>query len=139
MVMIDIESFLSRKGMNKADLCREIGKDPKSSLLSSYEKGRSNPSFEICFKLLSMGMTVEELFGIEYAKMHFKANSGNVKISEEDLGMAFLRAAELLGYKKPLDNKEYDNGNGTQEGEAGIAEQHHEQVLRGDGGGENPG
>lgn len=137
--MVDIESFLSRKGMSKADLCREIGKDPKSSLLSSYEKGRSNPSFEICFKLLSIGMTVEELFGIEYAKMHFRAPEGKVKISNEDLGMAFLRAAEMLGCKKPIENKEDDNGDGTQEIEAGIAEQHHEQVLRGDGGGENPG
>lgn len=137
--MIDVKSFLFRKGMRKADLYRELGMDPKSSLLSSYEKGRSNPSYEVCDKLLRLGMTVEELYGIEYAKMHFKAPEGNVKISDEDLGMAFLRAAEMLGCKKPIKNKEDDNGDGTQEIEAGIAEQHHEQVLRGDGGGENPG
>ena len=137
--MIDVKSFLYRKGMRKADLYRELGMDPKSSLLSSYEKGRSNPSYEVCDKLLRLGMTVEELYGIEYAKMHFKAPEGNVKISDEDLGMAFLRAAEMLGCKKPIENKEDDNGDGTQEIEAGIAEQHHEQVLRGDGGGENPG
>lgn len=125
--------------MSKADLYRSLGMDPKSSLLSAYEKGRSKPSFEICDKLIRLGMTVEELFGIEYAKMHFMTNNGNIKISNEDLGMAFLRAAEILGCKKPIKNKEDDNGDGTQEIEVGIAEQHHEPILRGDGSGENPG
>ena len=65
--MVVLKSFLSRMNMNKADLCRELDIDPKSSLLSSYEKGRSYPSYEKCKKLLEMGMTVEELFGEEAA------------------------------------------------------------------------
>lgn len=101
--------------MSKADLYRSLGMDPKSSLLSAYEKGRSKPSFEICDKLIRLGMTVEELFGIEYAKMHFMTNNGNIKISNEDLGMAFLRAAEILGCKKNPEDAGIDNGAVTQE------------------------
>ena len=63
---IDIESFLDRMKMTKAELLRRIGEDPKSSILSAYEKGRSYPSFEMCAKLLKAGMKVAELFGIEY-------------------------------------------------------------------------
>lgn len=68
--MIDLKSFLNRSKMTKADLCRKIGLDPKSSLLSSYEKGRSDPSFSVCRQLLLAGMTVEELFGIDYKSLH---------------------------------------------------------------------
>lgn len=65
--MVGLKSFLNRLNMTKADLCRELDIDPKSSLLSSYEKGRTYPSYEKCKKLLEMGMTVEELFGREAA------------------------------------------------------------------------
>ncbi|MBO7324956.1 MAG: helix-turn-helix transcriptional regulator [Bacteroidales bacterium] len=68
--MIDLKSFLKREKMTKAALCRKIGIDPKSSLLSAYEKGRSCPSYDVCVKLLEAGMMVEELFGVEYKKMH---------------------------------------------------------------------
>ena len=60
---MDIKSFLIRKGMTKAELCRKLGIDPKSSLVTSYEKGRSNPSFEICEKIIPLGITAQELFG----------------------------------------------------------------------------
>lgn len=66
--MVKIESFLNRKGMSKADLCRAFNIDSKSSIFSSYEKGRAYPSYETCLKLLEMGMTVEELFGISEAE-----------------------------------------------------------------------
>ena len=62
-----MKSYLNRTGFSKADLCRKLGLDAKSSLLSSYEKGRSDPSYDMCVKLLQLGMTVEELFGKECA------------------------------------------------------------------------
>ena len=40
-----------------------LGLDPKSSLISAYQSGRSNPSYEICSKLLLCGMSPKELFG----------------------------------------------------------------------------
>ena len=65
-MVIDLKSYLNRTGFSKADLCRKLGLDAKSSLLSSYEKGRSDPSYDMCVKLLQLGMTVEELFGKPY-------------------------------------------------------------------------
>lgn len=62
---MDIESFLNRTNRSKADLLRELGRDPKSSLINSYIKSRSNPSFEIAVKLLLLGMSPLELFGPE--------------------------------------------------------------------------
>lgn len=44
---------------------RELGLDPKSSLISSYEAGRANPSFDMVLKLLRLGMYPVELFGEE--------------------------------------------------------------------------
>lgn len=45
-----------------------MGLKPKSNTLSLYDKGKSNPPYEMCKKLLELGMTVEELFGTEIAK-----------------------------------------------------------------------
>lgn len=59
--MVDIKSFIERKGMRKADLCRALGMDSTSSLMSSYEKGRSDPSYDKCEKLIRLGITVQEL------------------------------------------------------------------------------
>ena len=67
--MIDVKSFIKRKGVSKADLCRELEIDPKSSLMSSYEKGRSNPSYEKCEKLIRFGISAKELFGEELGGM----------------------------------------------------------------------
>lgn len=62
---MDVTSFLNRTNLSKADLLRKIGKDPKSSLISAYENGTSNPSFDVALKLLKAGMTPRELFGEE--------------------------------------------------------------------------
>jgi len=60
---MDFDGFLERTNKSKADLLREIGLDPKSSLLSAYIAGLSMPSYDMCIKLLQCGMTIEELFG----------------------------------------------------------------------------
>lgn len=66
--MVKIDTYLRRTGMTKSALLRLIGEDPKSSILSAYEAGRSNPSYEKCVKLLMSGMTIDELFGDEIAQ-----------------------------------------------------------------------
>lgn len=65
--MADISSFTTALGISKAELCRRLGLDSKSNTLSLYDKGKSNPPYEMCKKLLELGMTVEELFGPEIA------------------------------------------------------------------------
>lgn len=62
---MDVKSFLDRTHITKADLLRKLGKDPKSSLISAYQSGTSNPSIEIAVKLIKLGMTPLELFGEE--------------------------------------------------------------------------
>ena len=76
--MVDIKSFIERKGMRKADLCRALGMDSTSSLMSSYEKGRSDPSYDKCEKLIRLGITVQELFGEELGNLLLE-NSLQVK------------------------------------------------------------
>ena len=63
-----IEEFLTRKWLTKADFLRILGEDPKSSILSSYAKGRSGPSFEMLQKMMLNGMYIDEAFDDDVAK-----------------------------------------------------------------------
>lgn len=65
--MIDVDSFKDRLGITKSELARRLGLDSKSNTLSLYAKGKSFPTYEMCCKLLDMGMTIEELFGPDIA------------------------------------------------------------------------
>jgi len=48
-------------------MAAELGcKNP--SVYSLWESGRNDPSFKVVQKLLEMGATVEELFGVPYGK-----------------------------------------------------------------------
>ena len=91
---MDILSFLERKKIRQADLSRMLDTTPGN--VNRWVKGDGVPSWEICRKLLLLGMTVEELFGVEYSKMHI-GEGGRVTLTDDDLSRAFLRAAELLG------------------------------------------
>ena len=48
--------------MSQADLSRELDTSPGN--VNRWVKGEGVPSYELCKKLLLIGMTVEELFGI---------------------------------------------------------------------------
>jgi transcriptional regulator with XRE-family HTH domain len=107
--MMDIKTFLNRKSLTKAALCRLLGIDPKSSILSSYEKGRSNPSYEICEKLIPLGASAQELFGKELGDMLVSNSTAPAKqstaqngaqITPNDLSWAFGEAMKLLQEKK---------------------------------------
>lgn len=76
---MDVEAFLNRTGRSKADLLRDLGMDPKSSLISSYIKNRSNPSFEVAEKLLKLGMTIKEMFGEEIDTIIRKAYMDEIR------------------------------------------------------------
>ena len=96
--MVDIKSFLTRRRMSKADLCRELGIDAKSNLISSYEKGRISPSYDKCVQLLQLGMTVKELFGIDLPSD--SQNRESLILTDEELSRAFRRAADILNQSK---------------------------------------
>ena len=120
---MDIHSFLERKKISQADLSRELKTTPGN--VNRWVKGEGVPSWELCRKLLLIGMTVEELFGIEYGKNTPENENSKIRISDEDLGLALLRASEILRMNSRKENGDEKNGNGTHENEAGVTEQHH--------------
>lgn len=99
--MPSFEKFLLRTGRSKADLLRDLGQDPKSSLIAAYVSGRSMPSYEMCVKLLNAGMSIEELFGKEIwenVKTQALMETGNLdRLSDEqcrrivEIGLAAIR------------------------------------------------
>lgn len=63
---VNIAGFLKRKGIVQRELAGKLG--CSLSLVGMYGSGRIVPSYEKCAELLSLGMTVSELFGEEVAK-----------------------------------------------------------------------
>jgi transcriptional regulator with XRE-family HTH domain len=66
---IGIKDFRKRIGLQtQTELAKLLG--IKASNVSEWESGNGFPSYQIIKKLLEKGATIEELFGIEYAKTH---------------------------------------------------------------------
>ncbi|MCL1967735.1 MAG: helix-turn-helix domain-containing protein [Fibromonadales bacterium] len=63
-----IKSFRDRLRLNQAELAEKLG--IVQGNITAWESGRGTPSFQISKKLLELGITVEELFGVEYNEMH---------------------------------------------------------------------
>ncbi len=62
-----IDSFMKRLGCkNQQELADKLGISQGS--VSAWGSGSRSPRYEDCVRLLQMGMTVEELFGISEAE-----------------------------------------------------------------------
>lgn len=59
---MEIQKFMDDRGYSQADLAEALGTSPQN--VNKWVKGTGLPSYELCLKLLQIGMTVEELFGI---------------------------------------------------------------------------
>lgn len=59
---MDIVKFLQRKGYSQSDLSRLLGTSPAN--VNKWVNGDGYPSFELCVKMLKIGITTEELFGV---------------------------------------------------------------------------
>jgi len=67
---INIKTFRDRVGYKtQMALAKELGIGTAN--VSEWELGKGRPSYAILEKLLELGATVEELFGVEYANMHY--------------------------------------------------------------------
>ena len=64
---MDLFSFLRRKNMSQADLSKALDTTPGN--VNRWAKGDGVPSYDLCKKLLKLGMTIGELFGIELSEM----------------------------------------------------------------------
>lgn len=72
---MNFDSFLTRNGYNQTTLAAEL--ETSSQNVNRWIRNIGKPSYEICVKLLKLGMTVEEHFDVDYTKMHkeFKVDS----------------------------------------------------------------
>ena len=63
--MLKIQDFIERMGFKgHEDLAKKLG--VKKGTVSSWSSGDRTPTYDMCQKLLELGMTVEELFGKPY-------------------------------------------------------------------------
>lgn len=63
--MVNIKEFIRRAGLKgQDDLAERLG--VKTSAVSAWSSGKRTPTYEMCERLLELGMTVEELFGKPY-------------------------------------------------------------------------
>lgn len=63
--MVNVQEFIDRVGIKgHEELAEKIG--ATKSAVSSWSAGVRTPTYDMCVKLLELGMTVEELFGKPY-------------------------------------------------------------------------
>lgn len=60
---MELFDFLNRKGMSQIELARVLETTPSN--VNRWAKNDGVPSYEMCLKLMRLGMTVNELFGID--------------------------------------------------------------------------
>jgi len=91
-----IRNFRKKKLWNQAELARALGIDQTS--ISNWEKGKEPQGFKVVRKFFENGATVEELFDIEYNKIHnlgvqeaSPANSGKIPKKLNDFEADLLR------------------------------------------------
>jgi transcriptional regulator with XRE-family HTH domain len=80
--MMNIQGFIDRVGIaDHAELAARLG--TKKSTVDSWSSGARTPTYDMCMKLLELGMTVEELFGKPYLSSVSKAHE-TLDIKVED-------------------------------------------------------
>lgn len=63
--MVNVQEFIDRVGIKgHEELAEKLG--VKKSAVSAWSAGVRTPTYDMCVKLLELGMTVKELFGKAY-------------------------------------------------------------------------
>lgn len=90
---MNFDSFLARNGYNQTSLAAEL--NTSSQNVNRWIRNIGKPSYEICKKLLELGMTVEELFDVPYKHMHreFKVDSSVQEVFDSPEFKANLQKA----------------------------------------------
>ena len=57
---MNIDKFLSRTKRNAAQLASELELNPSS--ITAWKKGKATPAYDVCQRLLELGMDIDELF-----------------------------------------------------------------------------
>lgn len=82
---VGLERFLKRTGISQAELSKILGLS--RGMVTLLKQGKTEPTFQVCRKLLLAGMTVEELFGSEVwnvAKRQALSGDGKTVLSAEE-------------------------------------------------------
>ena len=71
---MDIQNFIKREKIaDHEELAKKVGVSKRT--VDSWSSGVRTPTYEVCKKLLELGMTVEELFGKPYRSSIASAES----------------------------------------------------------------
>jgi transcriptional regulator with XRE-family HTH domain len=99
--MTGIKSFRERVGFSsQTALARALSMNPSN--ISEWEAGNGFPSYHMIKKMLEMGATVEELFGISYKTL--ATNTSKTNFTDAELGDFVKRGLKfLLGNENVLD------------------------------------
>jgi transcriptional regulator with XRE-family HTH domain len=99
---LGLKKFRERMKLRQNELSKMLG-CKNNTTYSNWETGKRDPSFEIVLKLLELGATVEELFGVEYASTHGYVKPEPVASSDQDV-LKRLKALEneMAGMKKTM-------------------------------------
>lgn len=83
---MNIQKFLDRTNTNASSLAESLGLNASS--ITSWKKGKTTPSYDICLKLLELGIGIDELFTPEIWQMvkerHAEEFRGEVVLSPEE-------------------------------------------------------
>lgn len=72
--VMDIQNFIKREKIaDHEELAKKVGVSKRT--VDSWSSGARTPTYEVCQKLLELGMTVEELFGKPYRSSIASAES----------------------------------------------------------------
>lgn len=92
--MVNVQEFIKRVGIADHDeLAQKLG--IKKGTVDSWSSGSRNPTYEVCVKLLDLGMTVDELFGKAYQSSVQKTHEEFDAAVEASLKRMFAKIGKI--------------------------------------------
>lgn len=88
---MNLLEFLKEIGMSQTQLASELDVTPSS--VNLWVNGKGNPSFNCCRQLFLMGMSVEDLFDVNYNEIHHlvKEDREPTEISEDAFRLRWMK------------------------------------------------
>jgi transcriptional regulator with XRE-family HTH domain len=94
-----IKKFRDRARYNtQTDLAKAL--EIKPGNVSLWEAGNGYPSFLVAKKLLELGITVEELFGVEYIERHYNEEQAKRQQAEKERKQAEIERLGKLKFEE---------------------------------------
>ena len=105
---MDVEAYRTRRKKSVADLAKTLG--VKEAAIYNYKYGKSKPSYDSIEKMLLDGAFISEIFNEEVQQKVIESlglvkETAPIKITNEDLSKAMIRAAEILKRNKSEENQ----------------------------------